>query len=198
MKNSQAIILFFLLPITSLFAQPDASFTFDISRLQTYSVRFNVTNHTMADTTAYLFEWDFGDGETGSYPLILHTYKTAGTYTVTLNVSDITAPAITSTFSANVFITDAFDVPNVFTPDGDGINDQFIVQSNGVTPITITIFNRAGTVVFKNTAPTVIWDGRTPSGDRARPGVYYYVITSDDELYNKTGFVHLFYGKDSR
>lgn len=175
----------------------DATFTFQVSSLQTYAVTFTTTNHAMADTASYTFNWDFGDGNTGNYPVYEHKFNAAGTYTVTLTVQNITTLASDAS-SQSVTVGDVFNVPNVFSPDGDGINDLFIAQSNGVTPLTITIFNRAGSVVYKQTAPTIAWDGRSPSGDRVKPGVYYYVITSDEEIYNKTGFFHLFYGKDSR
>lgn len=174
----------------------DATFTYQVSSLQTFTVTFRTT-YLMEDTLSYLFTWDFGDGTTGSYPIIQHSYAAAGTYNVTLIVQDNNT-LINDSYSLSVIIRDGFAVPNVFTPDGDGRNDQFIIQSNGATPLTVTIFNRAGSVVYKQTAPTIVWDGRTPSGDRAKPGVYYYVIASDEEGFNKTGFFHLFYGKDSR
>lgn len=175
----------------------DATFTFQASSLQSYAVTFTASNHVMADTVTYTFNWDFGDGNTGNYPINEHKFSAAGTYTVTLTVQNISTLA-SDVSSQSVAVGDVFDVPNVFTPDGDGINDLFIVQSNGVTPLTITIFNRAGSVVYKQTAPTIAWDGRSPSGDRAKPGVYYYVITSDEDAFNRTGFFHLFYSKDSR
>lgn len=190
------IMLISIFWFSNAFTQ-DANFTFRVHSLQTYAVTFTATNHVMADTLTYYFDWDFGDGNTGRYPFIEHRYSAAGTYTVTLRVQhkvSLASDALTNV----VTVGDTFSVPNVFSPDGDGKNDLFMVQSNGVTPLSITIFNRAGNVVFRKTAPTIIWDGRTPSGARAKPGVYYYVISSDDDFYNKTGFVHLFYGKDSR
>ncbi len=198
MRTTLHIFLFTLAILWCRFSiAQDATFTFQVSSLQTYTVTFTATGHVMADTLSFTFNWDFGDGNTGNYPFVQHRYSAAGTYTVTLSVQDNNS-MVTDSYSLAVTITDEFDVPNVFTPDDDGINDQFIIQSNGFTPLTVNIFNRAGSVVFKKTAPTVAWDGRTPSGDRARPGVYYYVITSEDAFYNKTGFVHLFYGKGSR
>lgn len=198
MKSFTIRPLFFFTAILwcQLSISQDATFTFQVSSPQSYAVTFETT-YEMLDTATYTFDWDFGDGNTGNYPKIAHKYSAAGTYTVTLTVQNISTLA-SDVSSLLVTVGDVFNVPNVFTPDGDGKNDQFIVQSNGVTPLTITIFNRAGSVVYKQTAPTIVWDGRSPSGDRAKPGVYYYVITSDVKIYNKTGFFHLFYGKDSR
>lgn len=188
----------FILQLASLqlFAQ-DATFTYQIDRVKVYSVIFQSSNYVMDDTLSYSFSWDFGDGNTGSYPFVMHTYQEPGTYTVRLNVTDSNT-SLTDSYFLSVTISDFFNVPNVFTPDGDGINDLFIAQSDGVTPVTITIFNRAGSIVYKRSAPTIVWDGKTPSGQRVSPGVYYYVITSEKESYKQTGFFHLFYDKKSR
>lgn len=150
---------------------------------------------SMDDTLDYSFEWSFGDGDTGSYPVVMHQYSAPGTYEAALTVTSLTDPSDSyTTFPPlSVTVEDSFEVPNVFTPDGDGNNDYFIVRSNGFIPLTITIFDRAGNVVYKHSSPVINWDGRTPSGTLVKPGVYYYVITSSEPLYNKTGFVHILY-----
>ncbi len=173
--------------------------------LSTYLVTFSSYYHSGTghrsrfsadDTLRYSFEWDFGDGRTGSGPVVMHRYETAGTYYTGLTVTDLSDPlrVITSEIIP-VTVDDSFEVPNVFTPDGDGVNDSFIVRSNGVTPLTITIFDRGGSIVYRHTSPVINWDGRNPGGTRVRPGVYYYVITSPEPLYNKNGFVHIFYNR---
>lgn len=150
---------------------------------------------TLNDTLS--FEWVFGDGNTGSYPVVMHQYSSPGIYDVVLTVTNLDDPSDYHTTSPpeTVKVDDSFEVPNVFTPDGDGRNDSFIIRSDGVTPLTITIFDRAGNVVYNHTSPLINWDGRTASGTRVKPGVYYYVITSSEPLYNKNGFVHIFYNE---
>ena len=77
------------------------------------------------------------------------------------------------------------DIPNVFTPNGDGINDvwQAIIPS-GSTNINCNVYNRWGNVVYSLIAqPPVtnaIWDGYTPSGIPCSEGVYFYSLTYDD------------------
>ena len=81
-------------------------------------------------------------------------------------------------------------VPNVFTPNGDGINDRLNVNPGlGVAEIgTFRIFNRWGELVFEATSETVIWDG-TQGGQPLDPGVYVYYIelicTNDDRSIRK-------------
>lgn len=82
------------------------------------------------------------------------------------------------------------EVPNVFTPNGDGVNDRLNVAPGlGVAEIgTFRIFNRWGELVFEATSETVIWDG-TQGGQPLDPGVYVYYIelicTNDDRSIRK-------------
>jgi gliding motility-associated-like protein len=104
-------------------------------------------------------------------------------------------------------------VPNVFTPNGDGQNDYFIVRSTSLKSLDVKIYNRWGGLVhsweYSNitssdfTNEHSVWDGKI--GNRmASPGVYYYVIRYEgrdiDRQHRRqrpkrgkeTGFVHLF------
>ncbi|HEX4886690.1 MAG TPA: gliding motility-associated C-terminal domain-containing protein [Luteibaculaceae bacterium] len=70
-----------------------------------------------------------------------------------------------------------YRLPNVFTPNGDGVNDVFTpFPYNGVTGIELQIFNRWGKMVFQTTNPDILWDGRV-EGANASDGVYFYVGT---------------------
>ena len=102
---------------------------------------------------------------------------------VTLFVSN--APGCTDSFSRTVYIPGPRDVevPNVFTPNGDGINDFFKLRGTSVPEnefISIQIFNRWGTLVFEAGSPGFKWDGRSHDGLCAT-GVYYWVITTQKE-----------------
>jgi gliding motility-associated-like protein len=92
----------------------------------------------------------------------------------------------------------AIDIPNVFTPDGDGINDRFMVVYTSVADFKMTILNRWGRVVFKTTNPGDYWDGRI-AGRKAAEGVYFYYIEAkgfnEGEFEKLEGPVHLLRGK---
>ncbi|MCR5455389.1 MAG: gliding motility-associated C-terminal domain-containing protein [Bacteroidales bacterium] len=64
-------------------------------------------------------------------------------------------------------------VPNIFTPNGDGINDHYHITYN-YRPATfdIVIYNREGRKMYSSTDPDFRWDG-----SRCTPGVYSYLIT---------------------
>lgn len=69
------------------------------------------------------------------------------------------------------------NVPNVFTPNGDGKNDVFCVQAFSVEAFEAVILNRWGRKVYEWHDPEGGWDGRI-NGKYASPGTYYYIVTA--------------------
>lgn len=86
------------------------------------------------------------------------------------------------------------DVPNVFTPNGDQVNDYFEVKTDGSTIYEFSIFTRIGTRIYYSLSPRIFWDGKSAGGTELPEGVYYYVIedTGDGNPYESAGFIHLF------
>ncbi len=72
-------------------------------------------------------------------------------------------------------------VPNAFTPDGDGLNDEFIAKAPNVTDFNLRIHSRSGNVIFETDNINIGWDGRI-NGKMAQPGVYFYTIKFVDTL----------------
>ena len=77
-------------------------------------------------------------------------------------------------------------IPEVFTPDGDGKNDFFVIKGIEGRTVSLTVFNRWGNKVYQNDAYDNTWSG-TPNvsgliiGNSKLPqGTYYYVIEFDD------------------
>jgi len=102
------------------------------------------------------------------------------------------------------------DVPNVFTPNGDGVNDYFVVRAKSLRSFRITIYNRNGRKVYEyeHNEGRLEWEGwdgtiHGKGRDYAEPGIYYYVIDAlgwDATVYRNskpyTGFVYLFRESD--
>ncbi len=88
--------------------------------------------------------------------------------------------------NADVFvkINDAdveLDVPNIFTPNEDGLNDYFAIGYNIVPEnFKIIIYNRWGKIVFENQDIDNSWNGKN-GRNYCKSGVYYYVIRYDDK-----------------
>ncbi len=99
-----------------------------------------------------------------------------------------------------------YELPNVFTPNGDNINDIFKSHNpGGVTKVDMRIFNRWGKLVFKTSDPDINWDGRDIDSKRFAPsGVYYYTCDVYEErltgsqIKSLSGFIHLYYGKGAQ
>ena len=85
------------------------------------------------------------------------------------------------------------EIPNIFTPNGDEINDVFFVKTDGKATFSFTVYNRWGTLIYTSCSNKIIWDGRTSAGVFVNTGTYYYIITSDEEgkIYKKTSAIQL-------
>ena len=112
-------------------------------------------------------------------PLLLHknpshTYPGSGTYTVTVTVTNATG--CTSSSSQVIEIFDNIFIPNVISPNGDGVNDLFTIKANGMTTYDLVIMNRWGEKVFLvYKSPKNHWDG-TNNGNRVPNGVLLLYI----------------------
>jgi gliding motility-associated-like protein len=142
------------------------------------------------------------------------TFENSGSYKVKLvskKVSEFHTCFDTLYLDGYIVADTSFvDCPNVFTPNGDGMNDDFIIKFWSMKEIKISIFNRWGKLLhvwesnnvinFGNTVKSVpqsVWDGKV-GGKVCTPGVYYYVVEGrgrDDKRRRTSGFFHLFRDK---
>jgi gliding motility-associated-like protein len=137
--------------------------------------------------------WDFGDGLTSSKKDASHNYQDAGLYTVILRVESF--PGCFDTISKRIeinTISNNYFIPNIFTPNGDGLNEIF--QIKGVhyycNKYRLQIFNRWGQKLYDSDGQEGIpaWDGLYKN-KRVSEGVYIYVIQSAS--FNKAGTITL-------
>jgi gliding motility-associated-like protein len=78
-----------------------------------------------------------------------------------------------------------FEIPNVFTPNGDGKNDIFYIDYKGLEDYNLKVYNRWGKKVFESANKEDYWDG-TISNQPASDGVYYYGLVIGDRKYKGT------------
>ncbi len=145
------------------------------------------------------YEWDFGGDGRAFEMNTLHTYQYSGTYENILHiVNEVSQCDDTSEPQEIVVFESDLQVPNVFTPNGDGVNDEFRVAYRSLKTYRIDIFDRWGRKVYSSTNPGHGWDGRIGRGE-ASPGVYFYVIKAqgfiEEEKYNLHGTITLIRGK---
>ncbi|MFO7671314.1 MAG: gliding motility-associated C-terminal domain-containing protein [Bacteroidales bacterium] len=96
-------------------------------------------------------------------------------------------------------------LPNVFSPNNDGINDLFLpLMTSFVEKVDMKIFNRWGALVFETEDPKINWDGKISGTNQlVSTGVYYYICDvyenrlSGLEVTSLTGFIHVYSGDDN-
>lgn len=126
------------------------------------------------------FIWYFGDGDSSVEASPVHQYQQTDYYTVRLVYSPETFCADTA---ERIYFFDGdtikeLIIPNVFTPNGDGVNDCYEVR--GISPkcdeFHIWIYNRWGNLFYESTNASACWNGKNEQGEPASEGVYFYVM----------------------
>ena len=167
------------------------------------------TQNQSSNATEY--EWLVNGGWLSGAEAPTLTLEEPNTYEITLIASN--ALGCTDTAKQTIHVLEELQVliPNVFTPNNDGINDWFGITANVSVPASIVILNRWGNVVFEKEFVTTagdfveLWDGAstssatttgsgsTPGSGNVPDGVYFYRIALDGEEWNEefTGFVGL-------
>src|SRR5690606_31808040 len=101
------------------------------------------------------------------------------------------------TYTQTVHVTGDLEMPNVFTPNGDGVNDFFSFKYDIFQSFDILIVNRWGNVIVegKGVTGTKFWDGNTKNGSECTDGVYFYkfvgTLKDGTTKLEKDGFVTL-------
>lgn len=123
------------------------------------------------------FEWF--DGKTDK----VRTFSKEGTYPIVINNQ---CGEFMKNYRVNVSNCDCpFFVPNAFTPDFDGVNDEFtIVHSCDLVSFEIQIFNRWGALVFESNNIEQSWNGSF-NGEAAPQGVYTYRLSYKWDVYGE-------------
>lgn len=163
-------------------------------------------NFTDKSVRASKYNWEFGNEEISELadpgP---RTYYYPGQYSVKLVIESDLHCIDSMRYNYIIVEPSRLAVPNVFTPDGDGLNDMFVVDKRSLKYINVKIYSRSGLKVYSfdgegdQLKEWEGWDGNVNnSSAKAGPGVYYYVIRAegwDDVVYDNReyrGFVHLY------
>lgn len=142
-------------------------------------IQFN-SNPTPA---AAYFSWRVYQGTALIYSRndenLFEVFSEPAAYRVVCIVTGTECPCETCTIDSteitvNISVSD-LQVPNVFTPNGDGLNDEFRVQYRSLAEFHCWVYNRWGKLVYEWTDPAKGWDG-TINGRPAAEGAYFYVI----------------------
>lgn len=121
------------------------------------------------------WSWDFGDGNVGSGQVVDHGFGQPGFYTVVLTVT--TAEGCTDTV-ALTYVVNAAEVyaPNVFSPNGDNVNDELVFTNLEFHPGSrLIVYSRWGNVVYESSSYQNNWKAADVSD-----GTYFYELRLRD------------------
>ncbi len=146
---------------------------FSVSAL-TVDKRHNQLNCSSTNQTGVNYLWNMGDSITETGANISHTYNVSNSvkdYTITLTATNENGCVSSSSKTIDVVPF----IPNVFTPNGDGVNEVF------VPGLHVQIFDRYGLKLYDGTTG---WDG-TYNGQKADNDTYFYLINYTDKNNNE-------------
>lgn len=177
--NKPQMIQVFNLPVAEFTATPNPATVIDPS----------ITFINQSSTDVNYWHWDFGDSITlsphTSNPFHIYPTEAITSYLVTLIVHN--SDGCYDTVPHEVFIGPEFTffIPNVFTPNGDGINDYFFGSGIGIIKYDLWILDRWGDMIFHGKELTDKWDGKANGGSNAAQiDVYVWKVTLTD-VFNK-------------
>ena len=172
--------------ITALPA-PIADFTMGPQPTDLFSTEIEFTDGSSNDVVTWEWEFDEGTPSSANTPdtSVIFPPMESGSYPVTLIVTNHHGCMDTTT--AVVVIDGVFSVyvPNTFTPDGDGINDDFlpIIRDAADRDYSLTVFDRWGQVIFSSSDLTTGWDGSV-DGHEPKTDVYVWLMRVRSDVDN--------------
>lgn len=137
--------------------------------------------------------WNFGDGASSTVINPEHTYKRSGSYSVCLVAMNKEGCTDTVCKPLLADVQPLADIPNAFSPNGDGKNDVLYVRGYGIETMNLRIYNRWGEKVFESNDVDYGWDG-TAGGKPQEIEAYAFVLNvtfTDGTTFNKKGNITL-------
>lgn len=158
---------------------PNAAFSIDPPTQGQPGMPITFTDLSSGNPVSW--QWNFGDGNGSTIQNPTHIYTTQGFMNVSLLVTS--ANGCEDIVSIEYLVLSDIIIPNVFTPNGDGMNDMFVVKNLEFFNNNLTIFNRWGNKVFEKENYKNDWDG-----DGVSDGTYYFIL--EIQKYDDTVELH--------
>lgn len=125
------------------------------------------------------YHWDFGDGTSSTDRNPQHQYENSGIYTISLDLDhDCLSDYTQEVNHGEIFI------PNAFSPNGDGYNDYFVINSE--LSVDLTIIDRNGKELYQSNNYSNDW-----GGDNLPAGTYYYIAKFSENSDSCKGWIQL-------
>ncbi len=138
--------------------------------------------------------WEFGDDKSSTENKPTHVFNEPGTYNVQATIKDKKGNEKTESIKIDVESTSSINIPNIFTPNSDGVNDSFEIECIDISEFNVKIYDLEGTLMFESNSNDRQWDGATLDGRPAAAGNYYYFVVAkgvDGKKYAEKGILRL-------
>jgi gliding motility-associated-like protein len=152
-----------------------------------YPVKANFTSYPAAGDTLYLpnasvafrdssnfansWFWQFGDGSVAEQKNPTHRFQKSGEYYVKLIVTDPNNCKDEKILGPYIVKEPSIFIPNVFTPNQDGVNDFWEITYEGQEDYSYQVFDRFGKLVYQGRKGEPFWEG-----ENMMSGTYYYIL----------------------
>lgn len=142
-------------------------------------------------TSASGYQWSFGDGSFSQESHPVHYYTILQNASLQLIAFNGICADTASINNISFEAPRLNEIPNVFTPNGDLINDCFEIEGleKFSSCFSIQIFNRWGNEVYKSNNASHCWKGKNLNDENLAAGVYFYVLSIVDKKFN--GAIHI-------
>jgi gliding motility-associated-like protein len=147
---------------------PIASFVSDPSTGSQTGNTVTFTDESQGSPISW--NWNFGDNNGSTNQNTTHIFQNQAVLTISLVVTD--AAGCSDTTSREFTVSNSVEVPNSFTPNGDGKNDFFVIKGLDAFPNSkLTVVNRWGNEVYSSNDYTNSWNA-----EKLPDGVYFYIL----------------------
>jgi len=132
---------------------------------------------------ANYFSWNFGDDSNNSNAFELtYKYNKQGNFIIELIASNSDLSFMCNdTASLNIAV-EGYDINNVFTPNNDGVNDEYHFGDEMLVELRVAIYNRWGQQVYAFNDVKGSWDGKSFNGELVPEGVYFFTMEAIGSL----------------
>lgn len=139
---------------------------------------------------ATMWDWDLGDNQTSIVQNPYHIYPDTGTYIIIQIAMNQFGCTDTVEHPIHIHGETTTFIPNAFTPNENGLNDEFMPKLYGVIEFKMLIFDRWGNEIFKTEDMKAGWNGRVRGlGEVVQQDVYIYKIFTKDLLHNDHSYI---------
>lgn len=157
--------------VITVFDTPKALFTYTPQSPVKPNTEIQFTDQSSG---ADNWNWTFENGANSQAQNPVYSYLQSGAYNVLLEVKN--SFGCSDTFSLDVIVRDELKVPNVFSPNGDGKNDLFVIEGLYGSGNTLEIYNRWGILIYQSDDYKNNWNG-----DNHPDGTYYFIFKPIDK-----------------